>query len=208
VSKICTKCKIEKPLTGFYKKLKGLTSHCKECRNICHLEYRTNSPDKIKEISLRYYWSNPAESNRKSAEWYKTHKKEIIASNNKYAVDKYHRDPLYKFIFGVSSQLREVLTADRKHTKESRMYGIVGLTGDELFEYLWKTFESRYGRSRDEVVRSDVEIDHIIPKSTAKSIEEAKKLNHYTNLQLLLKEDNKLKRNKLPEEMVKEIENE
>ena len=43
-------------------------------------------------------------------------------------------------------------------------------------------------------------LDHIIPISTAKTIEELEKLSHYTNMRPLWSEDNRIKSNKiLPE---------
>ena len=41
------------------------------------------------------------------------------------------------------------------------------------------------------------EYDHIIPVSSAKSVDEVEKLFHYTNLQPLWKEDNRRKGNKI-----------
>ena len=57
-----------------------------------------------------------------------------------------------------------------------------------LQEYLDTTFYVRYGRNytKDDILH----IDHIIPLSTAKTVEDVNKLNHYTNLQYLLSFDN------------------
>ena len=82
-----------------------------------------------------------------------------------------------------------------KYKKNSKTHNIIGCDYDFFVNYLLKTFKNNYGYeyNNDE----NVQIDHIIPLSTANSVEEVIKLNHYTNLQLLKEEDNRKKSNKL-----------
>lgn len=71
-TKICTKCKIEKELSEFYKKKDrkyGVTSNCKICVNKYGKEYRKNNQKKISELQK---------------EWYKKNQEQIIEKQKKY----------------------------------------------------------------------------------------------------------------------------
>jgi len=88
------------------------------------------------------------------------------------------------------SHIRRVLRGYRVYTNKCRLYSITGLDSNSLVRHLYSTFEMTYGIPRGWINLKDVEIDHIIPLHTAKTMEDVKRLNHHTNLQLLLKEDN------------------
>lgn len=198
MDKTCNQCKITKPRTleFFYKKLNSLSSLCKDCRDSNNRQYRIDNAANLKEKRSKYYLDNIESHKKRYSERYTLKKRETCEKNNQYAVKRYHSDSVYRFSFIIAAQLRNVLYKDAKYTEKSRMYDITGLTGTELFNYLWGTFEYNYGIPRGWVDRSQVQIDHIIPKSQGKTEDEVRKLNHYTNLQLLLKEDNQSKRAK------------
>lgn len=87
----------------------------------------------------------------------------------------------------ITCHLRNVLNRGRTYDATSKYYLIFGLLPNELKQYLIKTFEDRYGVP---YAGQEVDVDHIIPKSTAQTIDEVYRLNHYTNLQYLTPEDN------------------
>lgn len=60
----------------------------------------------------------------------------------------------------------------------------------EFIEHIDKLSILKYGCRYDSVI---MDIDHIIPLISASTEEEMVKLNHYTNLQPLSKEDHKIK---------------
>jgi hypothetical protein len=72
---------------------------------------------------------------------------------------------------------------------------MVGCTQDELFKHIEAQFTD--GMSWDRL--GDIEIDHIIPLASAKTEEELIALCHYTNLQPLWAEHNRLKGTLMPE---------
>lgn len=72
---------------------------------------------------------------------------------------------------------------------------LIGCDWSFLNNYLLKTFQQRYEIEYDSSVHS-VHIDHIQPLSSAKTEEDVRKLCHYSNLQLLLAEDNWRESNK------------
>lgn len=84
--------------------------------------------------------------------------------------------------------LRDITDNTEKKTE------ILGCSFDEVYKYLLSTWEKNYGKPWD---GGPYHIDHIIPLATAKTEEEAIKLCHYTNLQLLTPEDNMVKNAKV-----------
>ena len=61
--KVCTKCKVEKELSEFYKdksKKDGLQSYCKGCNNIGTTAYQKANPDKEKARKAAWKKANPA----------------------------------------------------------------------------------------------------------------------------------------------------
>jgi hypothetical protein len=71
---------------------------------------------------------------------------------------------------------------------------LVGLSSQELKDYLESKFDENM--SWDNYGLHGWHIDHIIPLSSAKTVDELKKLCHYTNLQPLWSKDNLSKGNK------------
>jgi len=71
------------------------------------------------------------------------------------------------------------------HKKNTKTQKILGISVEGFKDYL---NNNPYGfRYNDK----DIDLDHIVPISTAKSQEDAIALNHYTNFQLLPKEYNR-----------------
>ena len=72
---------------------------------------------------------------------------------------------------------------------------MLGCSIDSLKRHLSKKF--KIGMSWDNYGIHGWHIDHIIPLSSAKTIEDIEKLCHYTNLQPLWAKDNLQKSNKI-----------
>lgn len=72
--KICSKCKLEKPLEDFYKSKKGLHGHksqCKICDRDYHKEWVGQNSDKIAIIDKRWKEENKPKLREKSKAWKK-----------------------------------------------------------------------------------------------------------------------------------------
>lgn len=185
VSKICSTCNKSKPKSEFYKNTKAsdnLRPNCKEC----HIKTSTS-----------YYNRNRKEMRMKQAEYSRNNKKSI--NKRKLETERVRRldDPLFRLNKSIKCQLRQALTGARLYGNLSRLNIIAGISSLNLVNYLHSTFEENYGMPRAWINLKEVEIDHIIPISTAKTEENVKRLNHYTNLQLLFKEDNQAKGTKI-----------
>jgi len=205
-TKTCRSCQENKSISLFGRdkaRKDGLNPVCKECRIKEGRAYRTANKEAISRRWKTRYNLDPSKK-READERYRI--KDGGANRRSRDQHRYRTDPVYRLSRLITSKLRDVLSGRRKFAGKSIVASIVGLTGERLINYLWGTFELNYGIPRGWVKRSDVEIDHITPKCMAKTVEGVKKLNHYTNLQLLLKEDNKLKRDRIPQESVNEAE--
>ena len=185
-------------------------------------EYRKQNKNKIKEYNRNYYQTNKEKISNKRKKYLKdyyannkekwkkynnTEERKIYQKEynkkyreinrkelNKKNKNKRENDIKYKMI-SRTRNLVNMCFKKNKYKKNSKTHNIIGCDYDFFVNYLLKTFKNNYGYeyNNDE----NVQIDHIIPLSTANSVEEVIKLNHYTNLQLLKEEDNRKKSNKL-----------
>lgn len=196
MDKKCTKCKIIKPYSEFHKHNResdGYRSTCKECRVQESLAYSSKNREVI-AAKARKWRSNNLEKAKETQKVYRLNNLEDLAEKARIRKrNRRHSDPVFKMRDKLTRYLRRTLTGESACKQGSTLHPIVGLTGSDLINHLHSTFEANYGMPREWINLKDVEIDHIIPLSTANTIEDVKRLNHYTNLQLLFKEDNQTK---------------
>ena len=196
-SRKCNGCKVVKPYNEFHRnkaEVGGISYTCKECANSRRREFYGNNRESQIEASRSYRASNPNYASEYSRGKWARCKDEMRASRTKYSRERFHRDPVFKLKHSLLTQLRKAVTGVRAYSKTSRLYRITGLTCIELINHMHSTFEEEYGLGRAHINWKEVQIDHIIPTSTAKTEDQIKRLNHYSNLRLLYKEDNIAKR--------------
>jgi hypothetical protein len=183
--KACTNCNIVKPVCDFSKKAfvkSGISSQCKECLKIKSKLYNAR-PDVKKRMS-----------DYSKREEVKQRQKIIQKVVRKKRSIRYHSDSLYKTVCKVRNNITKAYKRNnRAFIKKSKTLDIIGIPFVELHLYLQNTFTSRYNRLP--TPEDKVELDHIIPISTARCTEDVERLNHYSNLQLLTREDNLKKSN-------------
>jgi len=192
MSKICTKCRIEKPITEFHKRKRnkdGLDTWCKECKQKYAKEYRQINSIKLKESKREYNFKNREELNRKKKIYYKYHKEEAKIYCKKYAQDhkdsirKYHREwekenPEKIKIHLKKSRMKQsvmpewklnhsisvAIQISLKGNKNGRSWEkIVGYTLDDLKKHLEKQFT--IGMVWANYGKNGWEVDHKIPLS-------------------------------------------
>ena len=82
MTKICTKCKVEKPKQDFHKNCQskdGLASNCKECRNSVNRKYRKNNPQ-----YLEYHKKNKDKKREYDKEYRSDNRDSILLKKKKY----------------------------------------------------------------------------------------------------------------------------
>lgn len=95
-------------------------------------------------------------------------------------------------LFAVKERIRGLIKESLKrkgHRKQSQTIDILGCSIDSFKQHIERQFS--YGMNWDN--RGEWEIDHITPMATAKTEEEAIKLNHFTNLRPLWRDQNRSK---------------
>jgi hypothetical protein len=205
LSKICTKCGIEKPLSDFSKSPKhkfGVHSICKKCK----ATYRAKSIERYRETERKYreaHREDARELDKKYRNLYpdvkklykNEHLEQIKATRRRY-MKKKRSDAGFRVSAAISTAIGIALNGNKngRHWET-----LVNFTLDELKKHLENKFKP--GMSWDNYGKFGWHIDHIIPKSafnfeTPEDID----FNHcwaLSNLQPLWAKDNLTKHNKL-----------
>lgn len=190
-TKKCSKCGVVKEVCDFRKSSKSKLGIQSECKSCAKLRYRLNREENLSKKKL-YDQKNK----QKKSEYDKKYREKNRLKKNQY-IREYRKnrrkyDPIYRLIESVRARMG-FFYREKDINKNDNTFSIVGLTPEELKNYLTEKFSegmtwNNYG---------EWHIDHIIPLSSGKSEEEILKLCHYTNLQPLWASENIKKSNKL-----------
>lgn len=206
--RVCKKCEKELELSQFDKCSKtkcGFRSVCKTCRRIENINNssslkikRKKYYESKKEILLRNAEIYRIENKEKillSAKKYRENNKEKVAKSKRKSTNKrYKTDGFYRTTMQLRKSIKRYFNFESKSKKTMQIIGCskeeLKLRIESLFEG-WMTWDN-YGYGEGKWV-----IDHIIPLSSAKNLEELYSLCHYTNLQPLCWYENIKKSNKI-----------
>lgn len=173
-------------------------------------EWSENNKERRIEIVKKYRSKN--ETIEKRNKYYLDNKDYFYIKNKKYKEDnkekinennrnRYNNDFEYRFKILVKNKIiKSFLRYGYK--KSNKIYDILGCSYDEFKLYLESKFENWMNWNNRGLYNGDYnygwDIDHIIPLSSANTIDEIIKLNHYTNLQPLCSKINRdIKKDKL-----------
>ena len=173
--KCCTECKEDKPTTEYTLKKGspfGVRTKCKSC-----------------EIIIRRDKAGIAKEKRRLAKLNPDLVKSKHASIVKYR-EKKKSCPIFKHITKIRNLTRRSLQG-AYWRKNGCNPEYLGCDRDTLRHH----FESKFVGGMTWDNHGEWHIDHIIPLSSATTIEELNELAHYTNLQPLWEIDNKIKKN-------------
>jgi hypothetical protein len=200
---VCTKCKIEKQLTDFYKdprRKTGLQANCKKCFNERTVKYNREFRKNNRELVRAWGRKNSKDDyyRRKDAiatyskEYYEKNKDQLNKKKVKYTKKRRKTDPLYRTRCLLGSRTLKALKGigfQKSNTTEK----MLGCSYENFLQHL----ESLFSEGMNWHNQGKWHIDHIIPLASAKNEEELIKLCHYTNLQPLWAKDNLSKSNKI-----------
>jgi len=195
--KVCNRCKSEKDLSlyGNSKASKdGKVPTCKKCLkddrdrdrdklNARRRRYYEKNKELEKEKSRLHYQNNKEESSIRCKAYYQKNKDQFRIKQDEYDRNKRANDPLFK----LSGNLRNLIRTriqKRGWEKTSKTQDILGCSFKVMELHLNNNpYNFKFGES-------GLDLDHIIPLSTATTEEELLALNHYNNFQLLPSEYN------------------
>lgn len=185
---VCNKCNIDKDVTEFYSGRKK----CKTCHSEQKKKYREEHKGEIKEKRRLKYYENHEEEKEKSRMWKKKNTEKVSEYNKEYKKtyekNRIKVDNLYRVRRSVRNLIKCSLY-QKKYTKNSRTYEILGCSYQEFREHIESQFEGwmnwdNYGVHNGEKNHC-WEYDHIVPLSSAECEEDIIRLNHYSNIQPL-----------------------
>lgn len=195
--KVCTKCGIFKDL-GEYHKHSGMSDgrrpSCKECRKLDTKKYIEENKDKISSYSKKYYLENKDYIKSKTKRWKRDNPERVRHLQNKRKKERLKED----ILFCLKERLRRRISHAFNNVGWEKGNSRELLGGS--YKIIRKHIESLFKDEMSWNNRNKWEIDHKIPLSAANNKEELKILCHYTNLQPLWTEDNKLKGGKYKKE--------
>ena len=116
-TKVCSKCKIEKPLSEFHKdksKSDGLVIKCKQCSaEYARVYYKINK-DKIRKREYKYRESHKSERREYWSKYRELHKEEIQEKTKKYNKSKARKKNSQKYY---NTHKKEVYARNREYLK-------------------------------------------------------------------------------------------
>lgn len=183
VTKICKKCLIEKSINEYNKdkySSDGLRYRCRECTS---LQYK------------KYYEENRLLEIERQVTYQKNNNDSVKQVRRKRYHIRYNSDLLYKLKINIRNRIKHFIKNKNFDININSTYEIIGCTPNELRIYIEKQFIG--GMTWENYKHDGWHIDHIIPLSSAKSIDDVYKLCHYTNLKPLWANENYKKGNKL-----------
>lgn len=233
MNKICSKCKIEKPidLYGKDKNMKdGFTRLCKSCKNSykrCKIQsnaYYMANKDKIKDryqlnidqnrkVKKAYYLANKEEKKANRKRHYQLNREKIILkrrASNMNPTDRMKHNEKIKLqrknnpLLMLKTNVNGRIRAGLKNVNCKKNNNTIKYIGCSI-DFLKKYLERQFkkGMTWENYGKYGWHIDHIIPLSSAKTEEEMLKLVHYTNLQPLWATENLSKNAKIPQVQIK-----
>jgi len=169
----CTRCKLTKPLSEFYNG--GRRPDCGECCRALQNERNKCPARKARRRVLDGRLRKRPDYRRKRAERY----------NRRLREDK---------VFRIKTRAKAAIIGGfyrRGWTKRSRTHELLGCSFEEFLDHL---VSLAYGDMTVEDILSDrVELDHVVPISSAATEADVERLSHYSNFQPLWKSDNREK---------------
>lgn len=196
-TKVCTKCKVEKPLQMFSKKLKGFQSKCKECCKIEHAAWHAANREKTIARLRKRYAENREDALEKQKAYYQNNRDDRLA----YAAQwrQCNQDKIRAEYERNAEAYRERVKEWRAKNPEARRVQEIARRARLCWIPPWadrNAMVETYRQARElRALGVDCHVDHIVPLR-GKTVSG---LHTHNNLRIVLAEDNLKKNAKLIE---------
>jgi len=187
VTKICSRCKIEKDVNEFHAYKNRFRSRCKECRSQQAKKYYKENKDKLCQQTKKYRQENKEKRSQQAKKYFQENKESINMRNN------------YKYKNDTDFRLRRNLSRNFSHfmkgTKTKSTMEYFDFTLEELIEHLGPNCGGK-----------SYHTDHIIPQALYDytNEEDIKKCWNKRNLRTLPAKENMSKNDNLDMVLVEE----
>lgn len=157
--------------------------------------YYLNNREHFLNYKKEWYQKNKERINLIQREYYNNNKQIIIKKGVEYTTNRRRTNDFFRMIDVIRVSIKRHIRNKTMSTET-----ILGCSYEEFKIHIESKFEqgmnwSNHGKGNDKW-----NYDHIIPISSAKTIEDLYKLNHYTNFQPMWEIKNLQKSNKISEE--------
>ena len=219
--KVCIKCKVKKPFDEFHKnknKKYGLQPQCKSCSKEYKQankeiikeynkeyreankeyykeygkEYHQANKEKLEEYKKEYYQANKENIKERVKEYHQANKERIKEYSKEWQRERRKTDPLFKMKCNLRKRTWEAFK-NQGYSKNTKTQEMLGIDWEVCKEHIERQFKKGMNWNN----QGEWHIDHIIPLSSASTLERLKELCHYTNLQPMWAEDNLIKSDKI-----------
>lgn len=102
MTRVCTKCRVEKSLDNFYRdksiKLDGRQAQCKHCKNEYYKVWQQSNPDKIAKIGKRYRDKNLDKERNRAKRYARLNPNKIRLKNKIYRTNNQSQYNFYESV--------------------------------------------------------------------------------------------------------------
>ena len=187
--KTCSKCKVVKPISGFYTQKTPRKSgfheyvrpECKDCQRKANAIRAKDNREKVNAQQRAGRKRRKDGVKRKPRQTYE----EFKAKKTKYVMGRYHSDPAFKLMMNLRRRVRLALEGN---SKSARTQALLGCTVDELLKHLEAQFT-------EGMTWQNIDVDHIVPCASfnLEDPHQQRLCFHFSNLQPLFPTDNQSK---------------
>lgn len=157
-------------------------------------EYAKRNCDKLREYYTKYREENREKARERQERYRARHQERVVERQRVWSANKRSADPVYRAIVSARTRLGIAIRAGGyKKTNTSQRF--LGCSWEAFVKHIEDHFMD--GMSWENYGFHGWHIDHIVPVSSAKTLEELVPLLHYTNLQPLWAKDNFAKSDKI-----------
>lgn len=157
-------------------------------------KYAKCNCDKLRKYHAKYREENREKARERQERYRARHQKRIVERQRVWSANKRSADPVYRAIVSARTRLGIAIRAGG-YKKSATSQRLLGCSWEAFVKHIEAHFTD--GMSWENYGFRGWHIDHVVPVSSAKTLEELIPLLHYTNLQPLWAKDNFAKSDKI-----------
>lgn len=161
--RICTKCKVEKSISGFHKSKshkEGYYPRCKECVREAVREHRLAHPEKVKQDKQRSAQKHPEKAAERSRRFHTAHPGRAAIYREKWLVDHPEEMKRAREVWAQENPNRRRILQGRRRARMKNQF-----IEDVDHRVVYEMHGGCCGICKDYVAPDNFHVDHIVPVS-------------------------------------------